>query len=59
MKNKIIVLIALVGFTVLLLELPKLYYKISDNNLFLHEGMDHYESVVTSTVSDFSLKIEK
>ena len=58
MKNKIIVLIALVGFTVLLLELPKLYYKISDNNLLLYEGKDHHEAVVTSTVSDLSLKIE-
>lgn len=58
MRNKIIVFIGLIGFTLLLLELPRQYYKMMDNNLFLYEGTDYYDSIETSIVSDLNLKIE-
>ena len=58
MKNKILFFIVLAGFTLLLLELPKQYYKAADNKLYFHQGNGYYESTMTSTVKDFDLKVE-
>ena len=58
MKNRMLIFIALVCFTLLLLELPKQYYKMQDQTLLLDQGSARYKHPVTNTVNDFSLKIE-
>lgn len=58
MKNKVLIFFILAGFTLLLLDIPKKYYLIQDQNLLTEQGRNKYETAQTNTINDFSQKIE-
>ena len=58
MKNKVLIFFILAGFTLFLLDIPKKYYLIQDQNLLTEQGRNKYETAQTNTINDFSQKIE-
>lgn len=57
MKNKAVIFVILILFTLLLLEIPKQYYLVQDQKLLMEQGSEQHEILHTSTTIDFSFKL--
>lgn len=57
-KSILIIFVFLLGITLLLLELPRQYYKLQDQKLLEERGTAKYDTKITKTVNDFSSKLD-